>query len=440
MNIQINDISVTRKSLVVTLDVAEVENEHKAVVAQYVRHAQLPGFRAGKAPVAMVTKRFASQIEGEFKQNVVSAAYKAAMGNKDVEVAAVVDLKDEGIALGSEAKVTLTVDVQPKFELPEYNGLPTEVTETGASEEEVDNVITGIRAERAEFKTVERASQKGDYVKMAYEGKVDGQAIAEIAADRQVYGKVPQTWEEVEGEHEGLIPGLGKQLSGLKAGDKKDVTIAFPADFKAVEALSGKTAVYTVEVQEVRERVLPEINEEFLKANRAENLEGLRASIRDNIKVQKEMQNRNAQRRQVLDALNAKVEIALPESLVGQETQAIVQQFVTENSRRGIPAEQLEKNREQIIADAKKAAESRVKSQLLLAKIAEIEKIEVAERDFDTYIYRETMRTGEKPEKIVKNLTTDRELLRNVQRGIIFDKAVDFLVSKATVTTAQPKA
>ena len=440
MNIQINDISASRKSLVVTLDAAEVANEHKAVVSQFVRMAQIPGFRPGKAPAAMVTKRYAVDIDGEFKQKVVSAAYKAAMDQQKVEIASVVNLEDDGVALDKVVNVTITVDVQPSFELPEYLGLPTEVASVDCSEEEVDKILEGIRAERAQFKTAERASQKGDYVKMSYEGKVDGQSIAELAADRQVYGKVPQTWEEVEGENEGIIPGLGKQLAGLKAGETKDVTITFGEDFKAVPALSGKTAIYTVEVQEVRERVLPEINEEFLKANRAENLEGLRASIRDNVKMQKEGQNRQAQRRQVLDALLAKVDFPLPESLVEQETQEVVRQFINENVRRGVPQEQFEKDRESIVANAKAGALARVKSQFLLSKIAEKEKIEVVERDFDTYIYRETMRTGEKPEKIVKQLTTDREVLRNVQRSIIFDKAVDFLVSKATVSEAQSKA
>src|SRR6185295_17235895 len=100
------------------------------------------------------------------------------------------------------------------------------------------------------FKATDRAAQKGDYVKLAYEGHIDGQPITELAPDKQLYGKVPQTWEEVEGANEGVIPGLGKQLAGLKPGDKKDVTIKFPIAFAPVPALSGKTATYAIEVQE----------------------------------------------------------------------------------------------------------------------------------------------------------------------------------------------
>jgi len=440
VNIQVNDLSVTRKSLVVTIDANEVENEHKAVVSQFLKLAQLPGFRPGKAPASMVVKKFAADIEGEFKQKVMSAAYKAASEQKQVQIAAITNIEDSGIEAGKPAVITVTVDVQPEFQLPEYVGLPTEVAAVEVTDAEVDAIIENIRAERAQFKTAERVSQKGDYLKISYEGTIDGKAIADLAPDRLVYAKVPQTWEEVDGANEGLIPGLGKQISGLKAGDKKAVTVTFPAEFAAVPALAGKTAVYNVEVQEVRERVLPAIDEEFLKSNRAENLEGFKASIRDNLKVQKEMQNRSGQRRQVLDALVAKVEFALPESLVQQETQEVARQFITDSMRRGATQEQLEAEKEKIFETTKATAASRVKSQLILTKIAEKENIEVNDRDFDTYIYRETMRSGEKPEKIIKDLTKNRELLRSVQRGIIFDKTVEFLVTKATVTNAQPKA
>ena len=237
-----------------------------------------------------------------------------------------------------------------------------------------------------------------------------------------------------------MIPGLGKQLAGLKTGDKKSVTITFPADFAAVPALAGKAASYAVEVLEVRERALPPLDEAFFKANRAENLDGLKASVRNNLKLQKDYQNRSEQRRQVTEALASKVEFAVPESLVENETQSVLRQFIEENMRRGVPQEQFEKDKKELFENARKAASKRVKVQLMLAKIAEAEKITVDEKDIDAFIYREAMRTQQKPDKLVKALTTDREQLRAVQQSIIFDKAVDFLVSKAKVSTITPKA
>jgi len=440
VNIDIQNISDTRKSLVVTLDQGEIDAEHKAVVAEFSRMARLPGFRPGKAPVDIVLKRFAKEIAEEFKQKVVTKAYRGGLEQSKLDVITVANLEEGTIQAGQPATLTFTVDVRPDFTLPDYAGLPTEVQPTESTDAEIDQVIEGMRAERADFKVAERPSQKGDYVKLAYEGTVDGKPILELAPDKQIYGKVPQTWEEVEGENEGLIPGLGKQLAGLKAGDKKDITATFPAEFAAVPALAGKTATYAVEVQEIRERVLPPMDEAFFKANQADNLEALREAIRGRLKMQKEFQNRSAQRRQVTEALLAKVDFSVPESLVETETQSVLRQFIEENMRRGVAADQFEKDKKELYDGARKAAAGRVKSQLILAKIAEQEKLQVSEQDIDAFIYREAMRTNQTPEKLVKVLTKDREQLRSVQQSIIFDKALDLLVSKATVTTASAKA
>lgn len=440
MNVQLNSISDTRKSLVVTLDKGEVETEHQAVVAEFVKQARLPGFRPGKAPAVMVAKRFGKDIADEFKQKLVAKAYKGALEEQKLDVLNVVNLEPGEIAPGLSATITITVDVRPDFNVPDYNGLATVVAPTDATHAEIETVIEGLRSERAEFKLAERPAQKSDYVKLAYEGTVDGKPINELVPDKQIYGKVPQTWEEVEGTQEGVIPGLGKQLAGLKPGDKQTVEIKFPADFSGAPALAGKTASYALEIQEIRERALPALDEAFFKSQQVDDLEGLKASVRNNLKLQKEYQNRAEQRRQVTDALGAKLNFSAPESLVESETQSVLRQFIEENMRRGIPQEQFEKDKKELFDNARKAAEKRVKLQLVLAKIAEAEKIQVAEKDMDNFIYREAMRSKQTPDKLVKELSKNRDALRSVQQSIIFDKTVDFLVSKATVETKQPTA
>ncbi len=440
MNVQLNSVSDTRKSLVISLDKSEVDAEHQAVVAEFSSQARLPGFRPGKAPIAMVLKRYAKDIEGEFKQRVVSKAYREGLEKQKLDVLNIVNVEPGTIEAGLSAAVTLTVDVRPEFTLPDYVGIPTEVASTESTDEEVDKVIEGLRAERAEFKIAERPAQKSDYVKLAYEGTVDGKPIIELVPDKQIYGKVPQTWEEVEGANEGVIPGLGKELAGLKPGDKKTVAINFPAEFAAAPALAGKSASYAVEVQEIRERALPPMDEAFFKSQQVDDLAGLKTSVRNNLKLQKEYQNRSEQRRQITEALAAKVDFAVPESLVESETQGVLRQFIEENMRRGIPQEQFEKDKKELFESARKAAAKRVKLQLMLAKIAEAEKLQVSEKDIDSFIYREAMRSNQQPDKLVKELSKNRDALRSVQQSIIFDKAVDFLVSKATVSDTKPKA
>lgn len=440
MNVQLNSVSATRKSLVVTLDPTEVGAEHQAVVSEFVRHARLPGFRPGHAPAAVVAKRFAKDIADEFKQKVIARAYKAATEQQKLDVLNIVHVEEGTVVPDQGATVTVTVDIRPEFTLPDYVGLPVSVEPTDPSDAEIESVIQSLRAEKADFKAANRSAQKGDYVKLAYEGTLDGKPIAELVQDKQLYGKVPQTWEEVEGEQEGHLPGLGRLLGGMQAGDKKTVAITFPAEFAAVPALAGKTASYALEIQEVRERILPALDAEFFKAQNVADLAGLQTQVRDNLRAHKEMRNLASQRRQVADVLAEKADFTVPQSLVESETQGVLRNFIEENLRMGVPAEQFEKDKKQLIASAREAAEKRVKVRLILARIAEAEKIEVKDRDFEAFVFREARRSNQKPEKLAKELAKERSRLRAAQESIIFDKAVDFLVSKAKVAVVPAKS
>lgn len=438
MNLEIKDVSETRKTLVVTLDVSEVDAEHRAVVAEIAKQARLPGFRPGKAPAAIIQKQYAKEIQGEFIQKVVGKAYRDGIAQSKLDVYAIVEVQEGVIQAGLSAAVTLTVDLQPSFTMPEYKGLATEVLPVEPTENDIEAAIQAMRAERADFKVVTRASQKGDYVKLSYEGKIAGQPITEILPDKAVFAKVPQTWEEVEGT-EGLIPGLGLGLGGLEVGAKKDITVNFPAEFQE-QALAGKEAVYSVEVLEIRERVLPELNEEFLKAHQADTVEALKARTAEDLKYRKELENRSAQRRQITDTLADKVEFAVPESLIENETQTLLRRFMEENMRRGVPQEAFEANKAKLFEDARKAATRSAKVQLILARIAEEQKLEVKDQDVDRFLRMEAMRAGQKPEKFAKDLGKDRARIQAMQRSIILDKALDFVVSQATVSTAPAKA
>ncbi|MDI1249891.1 MAG: trigger factor [Lacunisphaera sp.] len=439
MNVQIADINETRKTLTVTLDKGEVDAEYNAILGEITKEVSLPGFRPGKAPAAMVAKRYEKHLKEEFKQKVIGKAYRDGLEQSKLEVLSLVDVEEGSIEPGLSAAIKLTVDVRPEIKLPDYNGLATEVQPVEPTDAEVDTVIEGLRAERADFKVAERAAAKGDYVRFGYTGTLDGKPLTELVADKAIYAAAPQTWEEVEGTNEGLLPGMSKQIAGLKTGDKKDVGITFPAEFAAVPALAGKTVSYAIEIQEVRERVLPEMDAAFFKANQADDLEGLKTSVRTNLKMRKEYENRSAQRRQVTDALVAQANFPVPDSLVASERDGVLRQFIEENMRRGIPQEQFEQNKKELYDSAGKAAVARVKVQLMLAKIADAEKLKVEEKDFNSWIMREAMRSGQKPDKVAKDLGKDREQLRAIQQQLLFDKALDFLVAKATVKTATAK-
>ncbi|MBM3852191.1 MAG: trigger factor, partial [Verrucomicrobia bacterium] len=159
MNVQLDTVSATRKNLIVALDAAEVEGEHRSVVAEVTKIARIPGFRPGKVPAAMIAKRFGKEIAAELKQKVVAKAYKEGIEREKVDVLNVVKVEEGEIAPGAAATVTFVVDVRPAFVLPEYRNLPTEILPLEATEAEVERVIEGMRAERADFKPAEREAR-----------------------------------------------------------------------------------------------------------------------------------------------------------------------------------------------------------------------------------------------------------------------------------------
>lgn len=440
MNVQITDINETRKTLTVTLDKGEVQGEYTVLLGEFTKQVNLPGFRPGKAPAAMVAKRYSKELKDEFKHKVIGKAYRDGVEQSKLKVLSLVAVEEGAIEPGLSAAIKLTVDVSPAIKLPEYTGLELEIQPTEPTETEMDRVIEGLRAERADFKVAERAAAKGDYVRFGYTGTLAGKPLAEIVGDKAIYAAAPQTWEEVEGANEGLLPGVSLQIAGLKAGDKKTIEVAFPADFAAVPALAGQTAAYAIEVQEIRERVLPPMDEAFFKSHQVDNFDGLKAQVRAQLTARKDYANRSAQRRQVTDALAARANFPVPESLIASERDGILRQFIEENLRNGIPQEKLEENKKELFDSASKAAVNRVKVQLLLGKIAEAEKLKVDEKDFNHWLMREAMRSGQRPDKLAKDLGKDRDQVRAVQQQLLFDKTLDFLVSKATVRTAPTQA
>lgn len=435
VKVETKDISETRKQIVVAFEAADVDRELANATSEFVQHVRVPGFRPGRVPIALIRKRYEKDLLEELKKTVVSRAYREGLQQAKLDVVDVVDFPETPIAPGAPAEITITVDIRPAFELPEYKGLPVKALDTAVSEAEVDRLIDDLRRERAEFKTADRAAMAGDYVKFGFEGTVDGRKISELVPDRPIYGAMPSTWEEA-GATEGLLPGIGTHLIGMKAGDAKAVDITFPAQFTA-PALAGKLGTYQVAVHEVRERVLPEVDAAFLEAQKVKTVEELRNRVRVSIERGKQSEDRMERRRQVVEALSAKAEFPIPESLIANETDSLLRQMIESNIRKGVPQEELESKKDEIYAAARKAAIQRSKLRLLVMRVAEQEKIEVDARDLSHAIYVEASRTNEKPEKLAKELEKDQRRLRALQQSVLFDKALDFLVHEATVSPAR---
>jgi len=399
-SVKIENISQTRKRLVVGIDADTVTKAEKEVLAAVSKEANVPGFRAGKAPIDMVKKRYAKVIDDELQRRVIGQSYQDALKEAKLDLCSVVGVDGDPIAAGTNSTVTVTVDVYPEFETPKYKELEVKLPKVNVEEKEVDKTIDLIRGQRAEFTPVERAAEAGDYVRISYTGTLDGKPVAEIAPDKPMYGTQKSTWEEA-GEHDYGIKAITTGVIGMAKEDKKTVTETFAADFE-VAALAGKTVSYELELLEVREKKLPEMDEEFFKSVGVENLEKLKEQVRQSLEGRARQESDVSKRTQLSDQLVEAIgEVELPESLLQGEQQNVMNELVSENQKRGITEEALKENEATLVQSAKEAARKRVTLRMILRKIAEAEKVEVEQSDFQKWVMQEAMQSQSNPDKIV---------------------------------------
>ena len=437
MKTDVQDINPTRKTISITASSEEVSEQEAKLINDFQRQAKIPGFRPGKAPKNMVRQRFAKDIQQELKQRVVSQAHKEGVTGAEFEVFNIVELDEGEVKGGQGATITFTVDGIPEFEVPAYEGLKVTNTPTEASDEEVAKMLDQILGQRAEYNVAEKAAEKGDYVQCAYEGKIDTEIVADLVPETPIFGTQANTWEEAGNEDAPGVRAIVDGLVGMKAGETKEVTMEFPEDFKP-EALAGKTVVYSVEAKEVREKVMPEMDDAFFESMQVKDENELRAKISENIENQKKQQNANGERQQITEELVKSVDFPIPESGVESETEAVLRDFMQRNMQQGVSAEEFEKHKESLHEGASKAAHDRFKSRLILTKIAEKEKIKVENEDFSRMIMIEAQQAGQTPDKLVKELQKDQNRVNQMRRDIILGKTMDLLAEKADREIVEP--
>lgn len=437
MKTDVQDINPTRKTISITASSEEVSEQEAKLINDFQRQAKIPGFRPGKAPKNIVRQRFAKDIQQELKQRVVSLAHQEGVAGAEFEVFNIVELDEGEVKGGQGATITFTVDVIPEFEVPAYEGLKVTNAPTEASDEEVAKMLDQILGQRAEYNVAEKAAEKGDYVQCAYEGKIDTKIVADLVPEAPMYGTQANTWEEAGNEDAPGVRAIVDGLVGMKAGETKEVTMEFPQDFKP-EALAGKTVVYSVEAKEVREKVMPEMDDAFFESMQVKDENELRAKISENIENQKKQQNANGERQQITEELVKSVDFPIPQSGVESETEAVLRDFMQRNMQQGVSAEEFEKHKESLHEGASKAAHDRFKSRLILTKIAEKEKIKVENEDLSRMIMMEAQQAGQNPDKLVKELQKDQNRVNQMRRDIILGKTMDLLAEKADREIVEP--
>lgn len=433
MDLAVQDINETRKMVVVSLSNEDVEDVYNTALKSFQKHAKVDGFRKGKVPANIIEKKFAKEMDEELSNKARSRSYDKVVKESGLDIYAVVKLDSDPIKRGQEANLTFSVDVSPKVELPDYKGIEVEVEQDVVSEDDIEAALKKVQDQRAEFKVVEQPAQKGDFVKLAYEGKLGEQLVSEILPKKTIYGTQASTWEEAGAE--GDIPGIKaivEGIVGMQSGDQKEVVMAFPAEHE-IEELAGKEVNYKISVHEVRKKELPEMNEEFFKSVGAENLEDLRSKIKQEFESSKKKSSAAKSKDKIIKFLVENVSFPVPESAVDEEVDLMLRNYMLQLMHQGVPQEEFEKRKEQLFEQAKKKAPEHAKTNFILEQIAKKEGIELKNEDLNFYLMQEAMMHRMRPQELVKELQKDRRRVEEIKRIALVNKVLDFLVREANI-------
>jgi len=430
VNVTVENLAPCKKLVRFEVDAKAVDEAFVAVTKDFVRHAKMPGFRPGKAPEAMVLKQYAKEIDEEVKRKLIGDTYRQGIKEQKLSVIGYPDIEEIQFSRGQALQFAATIEINPEFELPEYRGLPARREPATVTDQDVAEAIEALRGQAATFQKVDRPVQEGDYVVVNYTGTCEGQPMTLIAPTARGLTEQKGFWVEVKPGS--FIPGFAQQLIGAKAGDQRQVSVDFPNDFVTAQ-LAGKKGVYQVEVVEVKEKVLPELNDSFAQAGYgAENMEKLREGVRKDLQNEKNLRQKRSIRSQLLRALSDKIQFDLPESTLQAETRNVVYEMVSENQRRGAPKEAIQAKKDEIYNAATGIAKERLKMSFVFHQIAEKEGIRTDQHEMNTRIALMAQANNMPAAKFLQELEK-RQGLGEVYQQIIQEKVLDFLHENARI-------
>ena len=430
-----------QKNCVVVLDIDlpsdRVSTEWNTIAKEFQKKARLPGYRPGKAPASLIATRYAKDIEEEVKTKLVGEAIREAVKTHNLKIHAVEEVEKVEIAADKTMKILAKIVQNPEFELPDYKNITVEVEKKTVTDEDVKALLEYLRDPHSKFDPVtDRPLAMGDYAVVTYEGTVEGEPISQIApkAPAQIQGR-RNAWVLMD---EGtLIPGFAKAIEGMEIARERTFALEVPESFP-VEELRNRPVTYAVTLHAINTRTPAPLDDELAaKIEPGQTLEGLRKKIRERQEENAAYQFEIAKRNAVVTKLLSLFTCELPERLVESETNYILKDIVGDSQARGISDEEIKAHTQEIIQNASQTASNRVRSNFLLARIADEEKIE----ETDAEVYKAVLEMAERQQVPVKKMVGELSRGGGINRlrdQIRITKALDLLASGATVT--QPAA
>ena len=411
MKSTVEQLSPTRVRINVEVPFEELKPDFDRAYKALAQQIRVPGFRPGKAPAKLLEARVG---RGAVLEQVVNDAlpgrYSEAVTTQEVKPLGQPEIEITKLEDGQELTFTAEVDVRPEVTLPDYSGIDVVVDPISIEDADIDDQLLSLRQRFGTLTGVERAAQDGDFVSIDLSATVDGENVPEASAEGLSH-------EVGSGQ---LIEGLDEAIVGLKAGESKDFTSTLVAGDHA-----NQEAVVTVGLVTVKERELPEADDEFAQlASEFDTLDELKSDLRERVGRVKKVEQAGQIRDKVLEQLLETVELPLPEAVVKAEVDNQVHEAIHgldhDEEQLNKLLEEQGSSREQFDADAKEAAERSVKTQLLLDAIAEDEGTEVGQEELTERIVFQAQRYGVSPEQFIQQVSQNNQLgaiFADVRRG-----------------------
>ena len=412
---------------------ADVAAKRQSITSSYASQAKLPGFRPGKAPKAVIEKRFGKQISEELTEALFGEACDKALETENLKVLDFgfpdnINERPDG-SIAFETRLILA----PEFTLPVYKGIEIKAPTTEVTDEEINSQLENIRERLADFEDVtDRAIQSDDIAVVDFTTTLDGKSLTDAIGEKGQYlAKRENHWLPVkEGS---FLPGYAEQLVGSKQGDQKDVTITLDDSFP-FEELRGKSIVLHTTIQGIKAPKLPELNDDFAeKLIPGKTIDEIKAVIRENMGMEKIKQINELKVSQIVEKLNIAINFELPEEIVKREVQNQANTLVEQGSQQGASDEDILKQQEEIFSVATKRAVTNLRTNFLLQEIAQAEKINVSDADLLGHISQIAQQRKQPIKKVIKDLQKTRQI-QSIRNSMLISQTIDFLVEQAIVT------
>jgi len=426
MQTNLEELSKSRVKVSAELDPKAVSVAVDRAASALGRDMSVPGFRKGKVPASFVIKKVGREVV--FEQAVrdsMNGWYVEALANAGIEPVGSPEMSiDDMPPEDQPLKFSFEVGVCPTAELGQYKGVEAPRRSSEVDDEQVNSELERLQEQSASLEPVDRAADQGDFTVIDFSGTIDGEPIpGGTGKDAQL---------EIGGGR--FIPGFEENLVGLMAGSEKTFKVNFPDDY-GQEDLAGKEAEFTVQLTEVREKKLPELNDEFATtAVGFDTLEDLKEDIKTRVAAAQEQSTQQEYRGAVLDAVAEKASFELPEQLISDRAQELWQRTQQSLSSRGIPKDQylaiVGKTEEEVIKESHTEAQRELTHESVVKAVVEAEGIDVDEAEILEAITPTAERENTKPEKLLKRIKQVGQL-DPLKRDLCASKAVELLVEEA---------